>query len=49
MNENNGILGVLSGDKSVKVDIGIDYLSAIVLAGALFIAGLILIVISKKI
>jgi len=49
MNENNGVLGVISGDKSIKIDIGIDYISAAILAGVLFIVGLILIVIGKKI
>ncbi|MDR0207028.1 MAG: hypothetical protein LBI45_07225 [Bacteroidales bacterium] len=44
-----GILDVISGDKAVRVDIGIDYLSAAVLAVAVFIVGIILIIISKKI
>jgi len=48
MNENNGLLGVISGDKSIKVDVGIDYISAAILAGAIFIVGLSLIIISKK-
>jgi hypothetical protein len=50
MNENGtGIISVLSGDKSIKVNIGIDYLSAAILMFAIFIVGIILIVISKKI
>ena len=44
-----GILDVISGDKSIKVEFGIDYLSAAVLAAAVFIAGLLLIIVSKKI
>jgi len=49
MNENNGILGVISGDKPLKIDIGIDYISSAILAGILFVIGLILIIIGKKI
>jgi len=49
MNENNGILGVISGDKPVRVSIEIDYLSSIVLGAAVLIVGLILIMISKKV
>ena len=49
MNETKGLLDVISGDKSIKVDIGIDYLSAAILAVAIFIVGVLLIIISKKI
>jgi len=45
----NGIMDVISGNKPVKVDIGIDYMSAAILAVTLFTVGLILIVIGKKI
>ena len=48
MNNNQGLLDIISGNKPVRINIGIDYLSAAMLAAALFVVGLILIVIGKK-
>jgi hypothetical protein len=48
MNENKGFLDVLSGDKSVKLEITIDYTSAAILAAALYAVGLLLIIIGKR-
>ena len=44
----NGILEVLRGDKPIQVNVGIDYLSVATLTVAIFVAGFLLIVISKK-
>jgi len=43
-----GVMDVISGDKPIQVNIGIDYLSAGILAAAVLVAGFLLIVISKK-
>lgn len=51
-NENEGkssIFDVLSGNKSVKVSIGIDWITISVLVGAILLAGTTLIYISRKI
>jgi len=48
MNENNGVFSILSGEKAVRVSIEIDYMSAVVLGTAVFIVGILLIMISKK-
>ena len=50
MNENNqtGIFEVLSGRESIKVDIGIDWITLTVLVGAILTSGTLLIFISKK-
>jgi hypothetical protein len=42
-------LGVITGEKPLKIDIGIDYMSAAILAAAIFVVGLVLIIINKKI
>lgn len=48
-NKLNGILGILSGEESVKVDVGIDYTSIIMLLGGIVLVGLLLIFINAKI
>ena len=51
-NENEGkssIFDVLSGNESVKVSIGIDWITISVLVGAILLAGTTLIYISRKI
>ena len=49
MNENNGVLDVISGKQSLKIDINIDYLSAAILGIVIFTVGLLLIIIGKRI
>lgn len=51
MNEQNrsSILDVLSGNESVKVSIGLDWLTISVLVGAILVSGTMLIYISRKI
>ena len=45
---NLGVIDVISGDKPVKVEVGIDYLSAAILAAAIFLAGFFIVIINKK-
>ena len=47
--EDNGLLGILNGDKPVKFEISIDWESLGMLAGGALAVGTILILISKKI
>lgn len=51
MNEQDrsSILDVLSGNESVKVSIGLDWLTIGVLVGAILVSGTMLIYISRKI
>lgn len=48
-NKLNGILGILSGEESVKVDVGIDYTSIFMLLGGIILVGVLLIFINAKI
>lgn len=53
-NDNNSsnkssVLDVLSGNESVKVDVGLDWQTMLYLAGAVLISGTILILINKRI
>lgn len=45
---NNEIMNILTGEKPVKVEIGINYMSISILAVSIFVVGFILIVIGKK-
>lgn len=48
-NENlSSILDVISGRESVKVSVGFDLVSSLYLAGALLLAGTILVIINKR-
>jgi len=49
MNEDKGILSILSGEKPVRLSVEIDYISSITLGVTIFIVALILIIINKKI
>lgn len=44
-----GLLDVLGGDKSFKLEIGIDWQSVGMLAASVFVVGIVLIIISKQI
>lgn len=52
-NNNNGnkssLLDVLSGNESVKVDVGFDLVSSLYLGAVILMAGTLLVVIAKKI
>ncbi len=47
--QKNSIFDVLSGNESIKFDIGIDLVSVLILFGAVILAGIILIYANKKI
>lgn len=48
-NEKSSFLDVLSGNESVKVEVGFDLVSSLYLGAVILIAGTLLVVIAKKI
>ncbi|MDR1627643.1 MAG: hypothetical protein LBR79_02575 [Oscillospiraceae bacterium] len=47
--EDRGLLDIISGDKSLKFEIGLDMITVSYLLGGAMIVGILLIIISKKI
>lgn len=48
-NKKSSFLDIISGNESIKVSVGIDWASMLYLAGAVLIAGTLLILINKRV